>query len=256
MGSLDRVPLLLIFAASLSAMLATSEIGRRLGARARRRGEENIRTLEAAMFGLLALMIGFTFAMALSRFEARREAVMNEANAIGATALRACLLPAPYNAETFNLLRDYVRLRLAIARHNPAPQELNAGIARSDTLQEQLWRQAMAGNAKADPSAPTWLLLEALNALFSSQQKRLAAFRNQVPDEVLMALYAIAALAIAFAGYAQSLRPQPSRLPVYLMSVLVCTVIILIEDIETQFTGYIAVDQQPLIDAAARLGLQ
>jgi hypothetical protein len=53
-----------------------------------KQGGDNVSTLEAVL-GLLALMIGFTFAMALSRFEARRDAVLNEANAIGTTALRA-----------------------------------------------------------------------------------------------------------------------------------------------------------------------
>jgi hypothetical protein len=72
MGYLDEFPLLLIFVTSLIIILLASEIGRRLGVRARGRGEERVATLEGAMFGLLALMLGFTFAMALSRFEERR----------------------------------------------------------------------------------------------------------------------------------------------------------------------------------------
>src|SRR4051812_6241077 len=79
-------------------------------------------------------MIGFTFAIALSRFEARREAVLNEANAIGTTALRARLLPAPHNAEALNVLREYVQLRLDITRRVPSSTELNATTARSNGL--------------------------------------------------------------------------------------------------------------------------
>ena len=74
-----------IFLAGLALIVAASEIGRLLGVRVGKQGGDNVSTLEAAVLGLLALMIGFTFAMALSRFEARRDAVLNEANAIGTT---------------------------------------------------------------------------------------------------------------------------------------------------------------------------
>ena len=87
-----------IFLVGLAAIFAVSELGWHLGMRNEGRGGSNISTLESAMLGLLALIIGFTFAMALSRFEARREAVLNEANAIGTTALRARLLPDPHRA--------------------------------------------------------------------------------------------------------------------------------------------------------------
>ena len=103
---LNDYQLLPIFMVSLVVLLAVAEIGRWLGERGG--GEENVPTLEGAVLGLLALMIGFTFAMALSRFELRRDAVLDEANAIGTTALRARLLPAPHNAECVKSLNDYV----------------------------------------------------------------------------------------------------------------------------------------------------
>ena len=101
---LNAYPLLSIFMVSLVVITASAEFGRWLGSRSG--GEENVPTLEGAVLGLLALMIGFTFAMALSRFELRRDAVLDEANAIGGTALRARLLPAPHNAECLRLLKD------------------------------------------------------------------------------------------------------------------------------------------------------
>jgi hypothetical protein len=178
---------------------------------------------------------------------------LDEANAIGTVALRARVLPAPYNAEVLKLLRDYTQLRVTIAQHIPSLDELNADIAKSNGLQEKLWQQAMIGSAKADASVPAWLVFDSLNQMFNAQRKRLAVFGNQVPNEVLLALYGIAALAIAFAGYAQGLSRRPSRIPIYLMGVLVCAVIVLIQDIETSYTGFIAVSQQPLIDVARRI---
>jgi hypothetical protein len=74
-------------------------------------GSANISALEQSLVGLLALVVGFTFFMALMRFDARRDAVLNEANAIGTTALRARLLPEPHRMETLKLLREYVQIR-------------------------------------------------------------------------------------------------------------------------------------------------
>ncbi len=254
MGYLDKYPLLLIFVASLILILLACEIGRWFGVRARGRGEERVATLEAAMFGLLSLMLGFTFAMALSRFEERRHAVLNDANAITTTELRLRLLPAPYDTESLKLLREYAQLRVTVSQNISTLQEIGTAAVRSNELQEQLWRNASVGAPKADISVPAWLVFESLNQMFDAHRTRLAMLSNEVPNEILLALYAITALTMAFAGYAQGLTKQPSRIPAYLMGALACTVIILIEDIETPYTGFISVSQQPLIDAAARLG--
>jgi len=252
MAYLADVPLSAIFLVSLAVMMALSEIGCRFGMRARGKGKEDIATLEAAAFGLLALMIGFTFAMALTRFEARREAVLSEASAIEAAALRARLLPAPSDAEAMKLLREYAHLRVAITRA-PRAEDLRAGIARSNAIHEQLWQQAVAAAAKPESSNSAGLVIEALNDLIKAQQRRLAVVRNHVPTEVMAALYGIAALAVALSGYAQGLRAAPSRTPVFLTAALVCCVIILIVDIETPFRGFVHVNQQPLIEAAAQI---
>src|SRR4051812_26174155 len=116
MTDLYDYPLLAIFLFSLAVILAASEIGYRSGVRNEGQGSGNVSTLEGALLGLLALMIGFTFAMALARFETRRDAVLNEANAIGTTALRARLLPEPHRTEALRLLREYVKVRLDITQ--------------------------------------------------------------------------------------------------------------------------------------------
>jgi hypothetical protein len=249
----DEFGLLSIFLVSVAISLAAIETGHRLGARAGGGDGDNVATLESAMLGLLGLLIAFTFAMALSRFEARREAVLNEANAIGTTALRARLLPSPQNAETLRLLQDYVQVRLDITRRVPSAAELEAAIARSNALQEALWRQAMAVAAKDPGLVPTGLFIQTLNEMIDNQGKRLAAFRNRVPDIVLAALYGVAAVAAAFAGYVSGLGRRPSRLPVCLMGMLICAVILLIVDLDRPGAGFITVSQQPMIDAAASI---
>jgi len=73
------------------------------------------------VLGLLALVLSFTFAMALTRFEERRDGVLIEANAIGTASLRAGLLPAPHGVESVKLFRDYVQVRLDLAKRVPTP---------------------------------------------------------------------------------------------------------------------------------------
>jgi hypothetical protein len=251
--NLSDYQLLPIFLASLIILLAASEVGRRLGARAGGRGGDHVSTLEGAILGLLALMIGFTFAMALSHFDTRRDAVLNEANAIGTTALRARLLPAPHNADALRLLRDYVQVRLEIAQRSPSPTELNTAIDRSNVLQEALWQQAMAVAAKDSGMMPTGLFVQSLNETIDSQEKRLTASRNRIPNIVLIALYGVTTVAVAFTGYASGLETRRTRLPVYLMGILVSSVILLIQDLDRPGAGFIKVSQQPMIDAAASI---
>lgn len=159
-ADLSDYPLLPLVLASLIVILVASEFGRWTGAHAHARAGGQVTTLESAIFGLLALMIGFTFSMALSRFEARRHAVLSEANAIGTMALRVRLLPAPHDAEMLRLLRDYIRVRLRFARHSPTSAELEGAIAKSNELHEALWQHAMAGIAKEQLSVPAYLILD------------------------------------------------------------------------------------------------
>jgi hypothetical protein len=252
--NLDDYGLLTIFVASSVVILGASEIGRLFGVRAVGRGGGNISTLEGAVLGLLALMIGFTFAMALSRFETRREAVLNEANAIGTTALRARLLPAPHGQDALKSLREYVQVRLEITQRGLSGKELNAAIGRSNEIQEALWRNAMAVAAKDTAMVPTGLFIQSLNEMIDNQAKRLTALRSRVPNIVFLALYGVAIAAFTLAGYANELlKGGRVRLPVYIMGVLVSAVILLIQDIDRPFTGFISASQQPMIDVAASI---
>src|ERR1044072_2281172 len=134
MIDLYYVPLPVIFLVGLALIWGGSEIGWRLGQR-RDGHSPNIGTLESATLGLLALIIGFTFAMALSRFEARRDAVVQEANAIVTTALRARFLPEPQRTESLKLLRDYVQVRIEAIRSGHSLAELRATILHSNAVQ-------------------------------------------------------------------------------------------------------------------------
>ena len=245
-------PLAAIFLAGLVLNFAASEAGWRLGLRRGAPGSGNITTLEGAMIGLLALLIGFTFSMALSRFEARRDAVVQEANAIGTTALRARMLPEPQRGESLKLLREYVQVRLDAAHRNSSFADATKAVERANQIQETLWQHAMAV-AAMDRNAITALYIQTLNQMIDSQGVRLAALRNRIPNIVLMTLYLIAASACGFAGYASALDAKRVRLPVHAMAVLVSAVLYLIIDLDRPNSGFITNNQQAMVDLASTI---
>lgn len=253
MLDVNDFPLFAIFPVSLLLILGAGEVGHRLGERAALRGAPGVSTLEAAILGLLALMIGFTFSMALSRFEARRDGVVVEAAAIGTTALRARLLPAPHDREVVKLLRDYVQLRLGLIQRAVSLREFSDEIARSNAIQEALWRQAKAVAAKDNAMVPTGLFLQSLNEMIDDQDKRLAAFYNRLPPIIVIALYGVAIVGIGFAGYGSGVETRRSRLPVHVAGMLVAAMVLLIQDIDRPGAGFIKVSQQSMANVAATI---
>jgi len=251
-GFLSSVPLWLIFSVTTVCIVAAGEAGRRYGARRSGDDRTDIGSLEGAILGLLALMIGFTFSMALARFDDRRQAVLSEANSIGTTALRAKLLPGSIGVESLALLKQYVGLRFSVTKQS-APEELEKILGQSNEIQLKLW--ALAGKAAAaDPGmVPTGLYINSLNEMIDDQAKRLAYFRARVPDLVLMILYAIAVGAIGFAGFADGLANKGRQRPVRLMAMIVALALWLIQDLDRPGSGLLGTDMQPLVDVALSL---
>jgi len=100
---------------------------------------------------------------------------------------------------------------------------------------------------------PTGLFIQAVNEMIDDQAKRLAALRNRIPNIVLLGLFGIAAVAGGFAGYASGRDTKRTRLPVYIMGLLVVTVILLICDLDRPSSGFIINNQQSMIDTAATI---
>lgn len=247
------LPLLTIFVVSAVGTAACIEAGRLLGARAKRKGGDEVVTLEAAILGLLALIMSFTVAISISRHDLRREALLEESNAIGTAALRATLLPAPHDANALDLLRRYTETRRELNRSLGDGAALTAVIDRSNAILTELWKSARTLAAGNEAMVPTGLYIQSLNDLIDDQENRVAALLAGVPRIVLVALYGIAAVAIAFVGYGLGVEDRRRRLPAYTLGFLVAAVILLIQDLDRPNEGFIVVNQRPLADAADAL---
>ena len=150
------------------------------------------------------------------------------------------------------LLKQYVQLRLDVT-DDPSQEKLNRAIAQSNVIHEALWQQVKLLTAKDNAMVPTGVFVQSLNEMIDNQGKRLSAAFNQIPNMVLLALYGIAAVASGFSGYASGLETKRTRLPVLIVGTLICVVILLIQDIDRPFSGFIKVSQQPMVDAAVSL---
>jgi hypothetical protein len=154
-GMLDARPLWGLFIVILLVVLVSVECGYRLGKYRRSRSEQEkeapLGTMVGATLGLLAFILAFTFGLAAARFDARRQVLLDEANAIGTTYLRAGILPE--RAEQIRtLLRDYVTARLQAVQSG----NIEEGISRSESIQQQLWSHAEAVGEKNPPSSSVY----------------------------------------------------------------------------------------------------
>ena len=205
-------------------------------------------SLSAPSLGLLALMIGFTFAMSLSRFEARTAAVQEEADAIRSAAMLGRMLTEPHSTAVAPLFKEYAELRVARRGEALGSEQTASRLRRSAELQERLWQQAMTA-AKSDPDAVTTeLFIQALNTMIGARAKRLAAVRNNVPAAVFLMLEALAVLALGFSGYGVAQARMHHRMALLLMALMIGSVIALILDLDRPQSGLITVSQQPLLD--------
>jgi hypothetical protein len=246
--SLDWLPLWAFFGATVVLILLAVEAGFRVGRWRQRRAEPERETpvgaIVAASLGLLAFLLAFTFGMAASRFEIRRALVLDEANAIGTTYLRAALLPEPHRTEIRTLLRDYVDLRLESVQ----PGMIVPALARSEELQGRLWTQAVIVGEK-NPTPITGLFIQSLNEVIDLHAKRVTmGLRNRIPVTIWGALYFTAILTMAGVGYHAGLTSTTRTLVVLALVVTFSGILWLIADLDRPQEGLLKVSQQAMID--------
>jgi hypothetical protein len=207
-------------------------------------------SLQGALLGLLGLLLGFTFAMAVSRFEARKQLALDEANGIGTVWLRAGLLSDSTRDVIRPTLVDYIDCRLqgAAATAHPGSEDFRQQLARSEQDQAMLWRATVA-EVKANNTPSTSLFTASLNDLIDLDGKRQAAWRNHVPSTVWLLLLVVSFTVCWTTGYASGLgNSQRHALSMIVLPALLSVVITIIVDLDNPQRGLIKVSQQSMID--------
>jgi hypothetical protein len=252
---LDVFPLWVLFLATIAVVLLAVEGGFRLGQYRQRRLEHETETpvgaMVAAMLALLGFLLAFTFGLAASRYDAKRQVLLEEANAIGTTYLRAEMLPEPQRAESRKLLREYVEVRLQAAQPGQAEQALG----RSEELHGLLWAQAVAVAEKDPKSIVIGLFIQALNEVIDLHSKHvMVALRSRIPVSIWGALYFVTILAMAGMGYHAGLTGKSRSLISIALVLTFSGVIWLIADIDRPQEGLLQVSQQAMIDLRNTMG--
>jgi hypothetical protein len=245
---IDVLPLWALFISILIIVLLSVEGGYRLGKYRRSRHEEEkeapLGTMVGAMLGLLAFILAFTFGLAAARFDTRRQVLLDEANAIGTTYLRAGMLPEQ-GEKIRSLLRDYVGVRLNAVRPGNAAE----GIRQSENIQQQLWTEAETVGQKNPNSIVVGLFVQSLNEVIDLHAKRLqAGLRSRIPGAIWLGLFAVAALSLATMGYHAGLSGTRRSLAILAVAVTFSVVIELIADLDRPQEGVLRISQQALLD--------
>jgi hypothetical protein len=243
----------LIAAALVIAMVAAMEAGYRLGARRSGQASDPIRsqvgTVLASLLGLLALLLGFTFSLALQRYEDRSQAVVKEANAIGTAYLRVQLLPGALRPDLEAALREYVDIRVKEGRVQLADRATREVLNRdADRVAAQLWEKAMRAVEKDDRPATSGLFVQALNDLIDAAGAGRAALERHVPEIVHLLLFATIAVTSAILGYASGISGHRVTVPAVALVLLVVCVVYLIIDLDRPRRGSILVSQESMLE--------
>jgi hypothetical protein len=195
--------------------------------------------LEGSIFGLLGLLTAFTFAGAASRFDQRRELVVQEANQVGDAWSRLDALPQ----ETLPALRDgmrrYLEARLATYRVLPDFEAAMQELRRSNEIQNEIWRLAIDACARPDGQRLTMLVLPALDSAFDMTLVRTAAAMHHPPFAIFLMLFVLASAAAWIAGYGMKRRQWAYMLGFALTT---ATAVYTILDLEYPRVGLIRVD--------------
>jgi hypothetical protein len=246
---LDLIPLWLLLPIILAISLTMIEAGYRVGrwrhAKVIDEKEAPVAAMSASVLGLLAFLLAFTFSLAASRFDARRQAVLNEANAVGTTYLRADLLPEPYRTEIKMQLVRYAKIRLEKLH----PGNVAEAIDRSQSIHAELWKQAVAAAEVQPGSIMIGLFMESLNETIDLHSKRVfVGLYSRIPMTIWTALFFLIVVGMASVGYQAGIAATKRSLEMPVFAIAFAIVLYLIFDLDRAHEGLLQISQNALAE--------
>lgn len=245
----DHLPVWGEFVIIVILVMLAIEAGYRVGRARRRRfpdeAGDSTGAVVAASLALLGFILAFTFGLAASRFDARRQMVVEEANAIGTTYLRAGLLPDRRGEAIRRLLVEYVDVRLEV----PRTGDVELALRRSVELHDALWREAEAAGLARPDSIGVGLFITALNETIDTHSKRvLIGVRSRLPGALWAALYLVTFVSMAGVGYQAAFANSRRTLVTFLLVLNFSAITALVSDLDRPKDGFLRVDQQAMTE--------
>jgi hypothetical protein len=254
---LDYIPLWLMYPLTFLLGWGTFELGYRYGTSWQKRNKANSENSVGAMAGailaMLAFLLAFVVSIATSRYDTRRQLVVEEANAIHTAYLRAGYLPDPYPSEIRGILQQYLDVRLEpVENKNASVQDVKL---RSEELQSELWGKTEAV-VKANPGRDEIsAFIEAVNEVINVGTTRATiALNSRLPPALVLGLYVVFSLAMMITGFQISYAERRSILGILILIAIFSMVMMLIVDLDRPQEGLLQVSQQALIDLQRLIG--
>jgi hypothetical protein len=244
---------LLVFGVVLGTTLLGVVVGRRL-----RRHADTLRepfgVLQAALLGLVGLILAFGLTMAVGRYDARRAAVVAEANAIGTTYLRAQTLREPVRTRSLEDLVRYTDATIRLSDSVPGSAAARAAVTEGSRLQRSLWRGAgEALDGSPTDSAPR-LYVETLNEMIDMQTVHVSALSNRVPTAVLVIEIVGAAIGLGLLALYLAMLSR-GVVTVLLAAAFVSVLLLITFDLDRPVRGSVRVPDTPLVSLRASMEL-
>lgn len=238
----------LLFLLAVGLLYGAAEVGFRYGRRFASRTDldvhSHVATIEGALLGLMALLLGFAFAMAMSRFDARKQIVLDEVNDLQTTYLRAHLLPERRGADCMRLLEEYVESRVDFLRAGTDKARIEEAQSKTHRLQVRLWSEAVAAAREDSDEVRTGYFIDSLNRLIDDDAARTVAMNNHVPEVILHMLLLVSVLTIAVTGYSSGLRHKRLKALRVILVLLIAATLAVIIDLDRPRRGLIRVGEE------------
>lgn len=230
------------------AVLIPLLIGQHLGVSARKKSDEvphtQISSVVGTAFGLLALMIAFTFQIATSRYEDRKKLLMDEVTKIRTTFLRAGLTPEPYRSNTKSMLIEYVDTRLQVQY---GLEGISHVLNRSQQILDSLWKYSEI-LAEQDRNSETFALyILSVNEMIDAQNQRLTvALQYRIPSAVIITLFVIEIFSMLVLGYQFGISGKGNSKLNIVLALIFTIVIFLILVLDRPELGLAKLNQKPM----------
>lgn len=245
---LDSIPMWVLFVLTIIALLAAMEGGYRFNKALKRRSPDKtdvgIGGLAAASLALLAFLLAFVVSYGGNINTERRHLVVQDANAIGTTWLRAGYLEEPYQTEARDLLLEYTDIR--VTRLEPA--NLGEALARSEQIHNELWAGAEK-LAVESPTPVTSLYISTLNEMIDLHAERVTVgLVIRIPPPIILGLYLVGLFATFLVGMQSSDSEKRNYLAHIVLVLTLSVVFLLIVDLDRSREGFLTISNQPMIE--------
>lgn len=224
-------------------MLTTIWIGYKIGLKKTKSDNKN-NEISSALLGLLALILGFTFAMAGSRYENRKNNLIDEANCIGTALLRADIYPDSLKNEFKKDFKSYLNSRRDYYLLDNNEQKLTASLKQSAIASEKLWSRAAFYAKDKDYFIQSNMMLPALNEMFDSASKSNMVLNSKVPETIVYLMLAFSIIISFFIGYNSGLEKKINTKFITGFCFLICIVIFITLDLDRPRRGLITLDTE------------